>query len=323
MLPSSVAEIGREYSRIVANEVDEALALLGQALRRGYKSPDAWRDAVQSIGDRLLAQQVFIASIADAYLNDVLDAQGADLASDAQVDPVAFADLADGGGSWLQSLVFAPNSARTPGVDWRSKFDFIAQSIVKGGLNDTGRSSVQSGMQGRPSCEYYVRMLVGKSCARCAILAGRKYKSSVAFRRHKRCDCKHIPGSEDIDDWATDPKQYFRSLSSDEQDEVFGVGGAEAIRLGANPAQVVNAESGVYVARAYGEEVLATTTGTTVRGAAGQRLSSEGLARLAGQRYRTATTPRLLPDEIFLQAERFGWDREEILRQLKRFAYVL
>lgn len=323
MLPSSVAEVGREYSRIVTSEVDEALALLEQALRRGYGSPDAWRDAVQSIGDRLLARQVFIASIADAYLNDILDAQGADVASDALIDPVAFADIADGGGSWLQSLVYAPNSIREPGSDWRTRFAFIARSIVKGGLNDTGRSSVQAGMQGRPSCEYYVRMLVGKSCARCAILAGRKYKSSVAFRRHKRCDCKHIPGPEDIDDWSTDVDKYFSTLSTEEQDEVFGKGGAEAIRLGADPAQVVNAESGVYVARAYGEEVLASTAGTTIRGTAGQRLASEGLARTQGQRYRTATTPRLLPDEIFLQAERLGWTREEILRQLKRFAYVL
>jgi hypothetical protein len=310
VLPSSVAEIGRDYSRIVANEVDEALALLEQALRRGYKSPDAWRDAVQSIGDRLLAQQVFIASIADPYLNDVLDAQGASLLAEAQVDPVAFADVADGGGSWLQSLVYAPNSVREPGMDWRTQFAFIARSIVKGGLNDTGRSSVQTGMQGRPSCEYYVRMLVGKSCARCAILAGRKYKSSVAFKRHRRCDCKHIPGPEDIDDWSTDVDEYFASLSPEEQDEVFGKGGAEAIRLGANPAQVVNAESGVYVARAFGDTVLATTTGTTARGLAGQRLGGSEL-------------PRLLPDEIFLQAERLGWTREEILSELKRFAYVL
>lgn len=323
MLPSFVAEVGRDYSGLVEDAITDALELLDPAMRSGYKSPEAWRDAVQAIGDRLLALQVQVASLADPFLNDVLEAQGLSADAESRVDPAAFADLADGGGSWLQSLVFAPNSIREPGADWRSKFEFIAQSIVKGGLNDTGRSSVQSGMQGRSSCEYYVRMLVGKSCARCAILAGRKYKSSVAFKRHKRCDCKHIPGPEDIDDWSTDPQEYFRSLSTEEQDEVFGVGGAEAIRLGANPAQVVNAESGVYVARAYGEEVLATATGTTVRGAAGQRLAAEGLARQAGQRYRTATTPRLLPDEIFLQAERLGWDREEILRQLKRFAYVL
>jgi hypothetical protein len=310
VLPSSVAEVGREYAGLVEENVVEGLGLLDGALRRGYRSPDAWRDAVQSIGDRLLTLQVLIASMADPYLNDVLDVQGADPSAEAQVDPAAFADLADGGGSWLQTLVYAPNSVREPGADWRSKFDFIAQSIVKGGLNDTGRSSVQSGMQGRPSCEYYVRMLVGKSCARCAVLAGRRYKSAVAFRRHKRCDCKHIPGPEDTDDWSTDPKDYFQSLSTEDQDDVFGQGAAEAIRRGADIYQVVNAESGVYVARAYGQEVLATTTGTTARGLAGQRLADSGL-------------PRLLPDEIFLQAERLGWDREEILAQLRRFAYVL
>lgn len=310
MLPPSVAEVGNEYARLVNGNVEEGLGLLDGALRRGYRSPEAWRDAVQSIGDRLLSLQVLIASMADPYLNDVLDVQGADPAAEAAVDPAAFADLADGGGSWLQTLVYAPNSVRAPGVDWRKQFDFIAQSIVKGGLNDTGRASVQSGMQARPSCEYYVRMLVGKSCARCAILAGRRYKSAVAFRRHKRCDCKHIPGPEDTDDWSTDPKDYFESLSAEDQDAVFGQGAAEAIRRGADIYQVVNAESGVYVARAYGQDVLATTTGTTARGLAGSRLADSGL-------------PRLLPDEIFLQAERLGWDREEILAQLRRFAYVL
>jgi hypothetical protein len=166
-------------------------------------------------------------------------------------------------------------------------------------------------------------MLVGKSCARCAILAGRKYKSSVAFRRHKRCDCKHIPGSEAIDDWSVDPRRYFESLTAEEQVERFGEAGAEAIRLGADMSQVVNAEKGVSVVTAYGREVLRTLEGTTRRGIAGQRLSEEGFKKQPGNRYGYAMTPRLMPDEIFLQAERLGWDREEILRQLRRFAYVL
>lgn len=637
MLPSSVAEVGTEYAALVDKQVEDSLGLLDQVLRRGYRSPEAWRDAVQSIGDRLLASQVLIAAMADPYLNDVLDVQGADPSSEVQVDPVAFADMADGGGSWLQTLVFAPNSVRTVGVDWRPRFSFVAQTIVKGGLNDTGRSSVQSGMQGRPSCRYYVRMLVGKSCARCAILAGRKYKSSIAFRRHKRCfpagvvvsgpsalastrrwyegelvvlatasgqelsltgnhpvltrrgwvpanllqegdevvrstrpqgatplvvpdhhqvpaliedvwrslsmagtervpsstkdfhgdgqegevdvvwadrplghrsdtspaepfrqlllpggggpasefsgerpphlldmryaphaggevgglrlpsallcghlvgtdvsgiagsasfdsqvgqplgdhrsrhavlggetvfaspgkvggsdglhgeflelarwdapgdsfsmetregyaalgsdlldrlagqveldrvvqlrrtawighvysltssegwhtangfivsncDCKHIPGAEAIDDWTVDPKQYFLSLTAEEQVDRFGEAGAEAIRLGADMSQVVNAEKGVSTVTAYGREVLRTLEGTTRRGIAGQRLAAEGFEKQPANRYGFAMTPRLMPDEIFRQAELLGWDREEILRQLRRFAYVI
>lgn len=288
----------------------EALGMLEPALRRGRRSPEAWRDAVQAIGNRLLTLQVAGASYADAYLNDVLDTQTADPAADAQVNPGAFSDLTDGGGSWLQALVFAPNSVRLPGVDWWQRFAFVASSIVVTGLNDTARGAVQSGMQARPAVRGYVRMLRGTSCARCAILAGRRYRSAVAFDRHPRCDCTHIPAAEDADDdWATDPKSYFRSLSRADQDRLFTKAGAEAIRLGADMNQVVNARAGITVAQAFGQTVQATTVGTTRRGLAGQRLQGR--------------TPRLLPDEIFLQADRLGWDRAEVLRQLRRFAYVL
>lgn len=124
------------------------------------------------------------------------------------------------------------------------------------------------------------------------------------------CDCVHIPAAEDVNgDWSTDPGTYFRSLSIADQDRLFTKAGAEAIRRGADMNQVVNAREGVTVAQAFGQQVQATTVGTTRRGLAGQRLQGR--------------IPRLLPDEIFLQAERLGWDRAEVLRQLKRFAYVL
>ncbi|MDQ3786267.1 MAG: hypothetical protein M3422_03370 [Actinomycetota bacterium] len=286
------------------------MALLQPAIQRGRRSPEAWRDAVQSLATRLWTLQVAAASYADAYLNDILDAQDADPVAEGRVNPQAFADLTDGGGSWLQALVFAPNSVRPDqGADW-SRFGFVANSIVKTGLADTARAAVQSGMQARPAVTGYVRMLQGTSCARCAILAGRRYKSATAFDRHKRCDCIHIPAAEDAtDDWTTDSNEYFQSLSREEQDRLFTKAGAEAIRMGADMAQVVNARQGITVAQAFGQTVQATTVGTTSRGLAGQRLQGR--------------IPRLLPDEIFLQAERLGWDRAETLRQLRRFAYVV
>lgn len=308
--PRSVAEVGRHYAALQADIVAEALGLLEPAIRRGRGSPERWRDSIQAIGNRLLLLQVLAATYSDAYLNDVLEAQGADVDAEGRVNPQAFADLTDGGGSWLQKLVFAPNSVRpTQGADW-SKFTFVANSIVKTGIGDTARAGVQSGMQARPAVTGYVRMLRGTSCARCAILAGRHYRSAVAFNRHPRCDCVHVPSAEDVDaDWSTDPGAYFRSLSTEDQDRLFTKAGAEAIRMGADMGQVVNARQGITVAQAYGETVQATTVGTTRRGLAGQRLQGR--------------IPRLLPDEIFLQAERLGWDRAEVLRQLKRFAYVL
>lgn len=310
MLPSSLREVGVHYATLEQQIKTEALSELEPAMRRGRRSPEAWRDAVQAIGNRLLALQVAGAGYADAYLNDVLDAQGADPAALARVNPGAFADLTDGGGSWLQALVFAPNSVRLPGVDWWTRFQFVAASIVTTALNDTARGAVQAGMQARPAVTGYIRMLRGTSCARCAILAGRRYKSAVAFQRHKRCDCIHIPAAENADDdWATDPDAYFRSLTTDQQDRLFTKAGAEAIRLGADMNQVVNARAGITVAQAFGQTVQTTTVGTTRRGLAGQRLQGR--------------TPRLLPDEIFLQADRLGWDRAELLRQLQRFAYIV
>lgn len=310
MLPPSVSDVGRHYAALQQTLKLRALELLDQAFRQGRRSPEAWRDAIQAAATRMLGLQVAAAGYADAYLNDVLDVQGADPDAEARVNPAAFSDLTDGGGSWLQALVYAPNSVRLPGVEWWTKFQFVAASIVTTGLNDTARGSVQSGMQARPAVTGYVRMLRGTSCARCAILAGRVYRAAVAFDRHKRCDCIHIPAAEDAaEDWATDPNQYFRSLSREDQDRLFTKAGAEAIRMGADMAQVVNARQGITVAQAFGQTVQATTVGTTSRGLAGQRLQGR--------------IPRLLPDEIFLQAERFGWDRAETLRQLRRFAYVL
>lgn len=309
MLPPSVSEVGHTYGNMVEQVNADALSLLDQALRRGRKSPEAWRDAVQSIGNRLLTLQVLTASLADPYLNDILEAQDADATAETQVAPRAFADLTDGGGSWLQGLVYAPNSVRESGTESWTRFQFVAQSIVKTGISDTARGSVQAGMHARPAVAFYVRMLRGASCARCIILAGKRSRRSVAFKRHKRCDCVNIPAAESSRDWSVSPKAAFKSLSKADQDRLFGTAGAEAIRLGSDPAQVVNADSGVYVARAHGQDVLATTTGTTARGLAGGRLGPG--------------TPRLMPDEVFLQAEQLGWDRAEVLEQLKRFGYLL
>lgn len=337
--PRSVSEVGDTYQGMVADLTGHALAELGPALRRGRKSPVAWRDAVASIGKVLLRLQVRAAVLADPYLNDVLDAQGANPDGNAKVVAQAFADLTDGGGSWLQALVFAPNSVRpAPGQfeDW-TRFDFVASSIVKTGITDTSRSSAQAAMIARPAVTGYVRMLRPPSCARCALLAGRHYRSSVAFRRHKRCDCIHVPTTEDSDDWTTNPVKYFRSLSTEEQDRIFTKAGARAIRdsgvkqLTIN--QVVNAREGITTVNAFGRDVLATTTGTTKRALFGgyeiredgtlrKRADSE-LQKLPGRRYRTAKAPRLLPDQIYLLAEEFGWGRDEVLRQLRRFAYVI
>lgn len=324
--PPSVREVAENYSRLQGALQEEAVALVLSVANRG-RTPERWRDAVVSIGNRLLSLQVASAGLADDYLTDVLEAQNASPLADMAVAPSAWMDYTDGGGSLLANLVFAPAKEmdRLRGDALLERVTGLGSSIVLTAMQDTGRSSTQTAMQARRATKSYVRMLNGASCRRCVVLAGRKYRRATPFRRHPRCDCRNIPSAESGDDWTVNPVRYFKSLSTEEQDRVFTKAGAETIRLSGNSQvtlnQVVNAEQGTAVVSAFGRDVRATTTGTTVRGLAGQRLAEDGLAKTG--RYRAATSPRLLPDEIFQLADQGNWDRVETLRQLRRFGYLL
>lgn len=158
----------------------------------------------------------------------------------------------------------------------------------------------------------------------------------------------HVPAREDTAEAVqTNPRAYFDSLSQAEQNKAFTVAGAEAIRLGADVSQVVNARRGalgltpagarITAAEArmlrggrdlgrlqtrdvFGRQVFTTTEGTTVRGQAGIRLGArETGVRLPGGRYRSAKTPRLMPESILSAA---GGNRDEAVRLLRRFGYI-
>jgi hypothetical protein len=71
-----------------------------------------------------------------------------------------------------------------------------------------------------------------------------------------------------------------------------------------------------------GRTVSVTTEGTTVRGIAGKRLAREAGTRPGG-RYRSAHVTRLTPAQVFDEADRNGWGRAEVVRQLTRFGYII
>lgn len=326
--PPPVADRALAHSDHVETIVRDALAAVDTSRING--DPNQWRDAVVDAGSNLLALQEAGVALAPAFVAEVLDAQGADPAVDAELVSSAFVDLTDGGGSWLRNLVYAPPSAYKDAVGSgggatlaRTRAAYVATAIVTDGIRDTARAATSTALVASRNGRGYVRALRGKSCARCAILAGRRYRVS-AFRRHPRCcDCYMIPSAEDSPgDWTTDPAVYFRSLSHAEQDSLFTKSGAEAIRQGADLSQVVNAHDGITTVTSFGRQVEATTTGTTTRGLAGQRLAAErGTVRDASNR--RAVAPRLMPDEIFQLAESGGWTRDQLLEQLRRFAYIV
>jgi hypothetical protein len=242
--------------------------------------------------------QATAAAAAGTYVDDVLEAQGAAPAAAGRIAVEAFAGIASDGRP-LASLLLRPSitalrqiqQGTTPTralAAGRFTLDLIARTQVA----DAGRVAVGTAIAARPEVRGYVRMIVGKTCSRCLILAGRRYEWNAGFRRHPRCDCRHIPVADDVPgDITTDPDAYFASLSRDEQDDLLGKDGAEAVRAGADMAAVVNARRGMYAADD------------------GRRYTREAATR---------RRLRMMPEQIFREAR----DRKDAIRLLRVHGYI-
>lgn len=330
------------------------------AARRLWAQVDAgrlaasWRLLLPRLLVVLAGAQQAAAQAADGYVDEVLGEQGVDADAAGRVDPAALAGIASDGRA-LDSLLMSPAFGVLIAVgagasQSRALAGGLASldMIVRTQVADAGRAADQVALVARPQATGYVRMMVGRTCSRCAILAGRRYRWNAGFNRHPRCDCIHIPAREDsADDLRTDPKAYFNSLNAAEQDRIFTKAGAEAIRLGADPAQVVNARRGaaglspagaritaeearllregratgrLEPRRVFGQDLFVTTEGTTTRGVAGRRLGAreEGV-KTDGSRYRVARAPRLMPESILQVA---AGNRDEAIRLLRRNGYL-
>jgi hypothetical protein len=190
------------------------------------------------------------------------------------------------------------------------------ERLVVTTVQDTARVATGVAVVNDRTVHGYVRMLTPPSCSRCVVLAGKFYATNAGFERHPQCDCVHIPAVEHLPDVSTDPKRYFDSLDRPEQDATFTRAGAQAVRDGADVAQVVNARRGMSKAasgritteRVYGREALITREGITKRGVAGKRL---------GKRNRGV---RLMPEQIYLEA---AGSRTEAIRLLKLHGYIV
>ncbi|MET7395610.1 hypothetical protein ABZS66_19180 [Dactylosporangium sp. NPDC005572] len=273
------------------------------------------------------AAQLAAAGTADAYLTAVLAEQGIDPAGAGRVVPERLAGIASDGRALetlLQRPVVAAKLAIRAGATptralatGYATLDLIATTQV----GDAGRAADQVALTARRRVGGYTRMISGRCCSRCAILAGRWYRWNTGFLRHPRCRCRHIPSAEDrAGDLRTNPRLYFASLPTADQNRLFTKAGAEAIRDGADISQVVNARRGMSTTRLAGRDLAVTTEGTTTRGVAGRRLGASTTAtKAAGDRYRRAKAPRLMPESIYRIAD---GDREEAIRLLRANGYL-
>lgn len=293
----------------------------------------AWRDDVgPNVQQVVLAAQEAAVASADAYVAVVLAELGipADVPTSLNID--AFIGVA-GDGRPVESLTYGavikaaaaqyePQVTAMPRAQAEAAALASAQEwmdeVVDTLLADSARAAEAAATAQRTWVTGYVRMIEPGACSRCVVLAGKFYRYNDGFQRHPRCRCRHIPSSENLaGDVLTSPDAYFNSLSSTEQDKVFTAAGAEAIRMGADVSQVVNARRGMSTAQVYGRKALVTSEGSTARGLAGKTLGD--LGKVSGQRYRRSGTPRLMPETILASAT----SREDALRLLKRFGYVL
>jgi hypothetical protein len=166
------------------------------------------------------------------------------------VEPAAFAGVDASGRSLAGLLYGAVTTAKTligSGAGLQQALSggagYLA-AMAKTATADTARSADLTAAVGR-KYTHYVRVVQPGACSRCAILAGID-SYSTAFKRHPACRCTSMPVDEVDASPArlfASPDDYFRTLTTAEQDRIFTKAGAEAIRAGADPITVVTARS--------------------------------------------------------------------------------
>ncbi|MFG2165527.1 hypothetical protein ACGFLU_11305 [Micromonospora chersina] len=279
----------------LARQAAREMARLWARVDRQAIGP-SWAASVPAAVQVLGSAQAIAAASAAVYLDDLLDEYGLAGGAEGRVVPDALAGVASDGrdlaGLLYQPAIVTLTSLKQGATEGRALAGgrFALDMIVRSQVADAGRVADGVALAVRPQLSGYVRMVVGGTCARCLVLAGRFYRWNAGFQRHPRCDCRHIPASEDAaGDLRTDPKAAFEAMSEAEQDRVFGAAGAQAIREGADMARVVNARRGMQV---VGQRKFTTE-------AAGRR-------------------PRLMPEQIYRDAK----DRDDAVRLLRLHGYI-
>lgn len=282
-------------------------------------------DQGAAILDAVVAGQLTAAQGAQAFVAQAMAERGAAARVAAEVAPGAFAGVASDGRP-LTTLLFQPAittyttlvAGADPATALLAGMNQMAR-MVSLQITDASRAATQTAMVTHRRCIAYVRVVKLPACGRCIILAGRQYSYSTGFRRHPKCDCGMDP--IDIERWGDvpSPEQLVEQMTPEQRRKRLGAAAVDALEKGADLAQVVNARRGMQTMTVHGRKIQGTTEGTTVRGIAGKRLTTDaGASKVKGQRYSIAKRPRLMPEEILRLAD----DRDHQLRLLKLHGYI-
>jgi hypothetical protein len=307
----------------------------GKALTQSWDAGAGRRILVTLSGAQLAA-----ARGATPYVADAAEVQGYDPENVAgELVAESLAGMASDGRS-LADLLYRPlidvktSISEGAALDEAMRVGLSSmERIVETQVADAARAGIGVASNAHRDIKWFVRTLTPPSCARCAILAGKKTTVERPFQRHPRCDCINCPvgDSKTANAMVRNPSDYFDSLSTKDQDRIFTKAGAAAIREGADINQIVNARRGMsttgsWVERLPGPEregridLRVTHPGRTTSG----HFTTEGMVMRKGIARQTLALTgrpgarRLTPEGIYALAS----DRDEILRLLRRFGYL-
>lgn len=281
------------YEQRQAISVTAALATKKLWQRVGADFDPTWNKVAPAILETVSLGRAAIAAVSVPYTAAVLEETAQVDAPEGVLAVSRFLETAPNGqpmadvlaGAVVQAKV-AVKSGATTTLALEQAGSWLT-GVVLTTMADTGRSIVGADIAQRPNISGYVRMLNAPSCSRCVILAGKHFRWNEGFQRHPRCDCQHIPASEDVGgDLRTDPYEYFASLTPDEQTKTFGRIEARAIRDGGDIYRIENIKArGLATAKARAKYGTPT------------RLTIDDIYRQAGTR---TNAIRMMKEEGFL-----------------------
>lgn len=251
-LPPSASE---HYRSRIGLQVATLAAVRRLWGRMGLDFEAAWAQIGPQILLVVSAAQLQAAAEAEAYIALAALQQGIDPAAEAALNGRAFLGWASDGRPMASLLSYAVVEAKAGVAQGMGVREALARGmqfldmVTLTQVADAGRGAELVTMTATPAVTGYVRMLNPPSCSRCVILAGKRFSWNNDFRRHPRCDCLTIPSSVNLDAGAAktvSPEAYFESLTPQEQVATFSADGARAIRDGASPITVVNANRGTF-----------------------------------------------------------------------------
>jgi hypothetical protein len=146
-----------------------------------------------------------------------------------------------------------------------SKLETLAHTQI----SDAARMSASTTISATKGAGW-VRMINPPCCQRCAVLAGKFFRSNDGFDRHPQCDCRHVPTSEATweDAGVTVEPDQIKDLTKAQR---------QAIADGADMNQVINSHR----AGKRSDDLMSTNEGAKRHS---RRLTPEGIYKVSATR---------------------------------------